>query len=82
MRIAKDLGYAVTEQNLVRSELFAADELFFTGTAAEITPIREVDRRQVGEGKPGPVTLALQEKFQDVVRGKDPKYASWLDLVR
>jgi len=82
MRIAKDLGYAVTEQNLVRSELFAADELFFTGTAAEITPIREVDRRQVGEGKPGPVTLALQKKFQDVVRGKDPKYASWLDLVR
>jgi branched-chain amino acid aminotransferase len=82
MKIAQDLGYETVEQNIARSELYLADELFFTGTAAEVTPIREVDRRQVGEGKPGPITKALQSKFLDVVRGKDQKYASWLDAVK
>ncbi len=82
MRIARDSGYEVVEQNIARSELYLADELFFTGTAAEVTPIREVDRRQVGEGRPGPVTKELQSKFLDVVRGKDKKYASWLDAVK
>ncbi|MBU0623680.1 MAG: branched-chain amino acid transaminase [Candidatus Thermoplasmatota archaeon] len=82
MELATDLGYDVREQNFARSELYLADELFFTGTAAEVTPIREVDRRSVGEGRPGPVTKAIQTKFLDVVKGKDEKYLRWLDPVR
>lgn len=81
MEIASDLGMVVVEQNFTRSELYMADELFFTGTAAEVTPIREVDRRTVGDGKPGPITRQLQAKFLDAVRGKDPKYTKWLDVV-
>jgi len=82
MKLAKDMGHEVVEQNFTRSELYLADELFFTGTAAEVTPIREVDRRPVGNGKPGPVTKALQSKFLDVARGRDPKYVAWLDFVK
>jgi branched-chain amino acid aminotransferase len=82
MELAVDLGYDVREQNFARSELYLADELFFTGTAAEVTPIREVDRRNVGDGKPGPVTKAIQTKFLDVVKGKDKKYLKWLDPVK
>jgi branched-chain amino acid aminotransferase len=81
MTIARDLGIVVEERNFVRSELYLADELFFTGSAAEVTPIREVDRRQVGDGKPGPVTRGLQEKFQQVVAGREPAYGSWLEPV-
>jgi branched-chain amino acid aminotransferase len=81
MKIAADLGYRTVEQNLVRSELYSADELFFTGTAAEVTPIREVDRRMVGDGKPGPITRSLQAKFADAVTGRDKKYSAWLDPV-
>ena len=80
--LGKDMGYEMVEQNIARSEMYLADELFFTGTAAEVTPIREVDRRQVGSGKPGPVTKALQAKFLDVVKGGDKKYAGWLDRVK
>jgi len=82
MQVASDMGYSVAEKNISRGELYLADELFFTGTAAEVTPIREVDRRIVGDGKPGPVTKALQGKFLEVVSGKDERYASWLDLVK
>jgi branched-chain amino acid aminotransferase len=82
MELAADLGYDVCEQNFARSELYLADELFFTGTAAEVTPIREVDRRSVGEGRPGPVTKAIQTKFLDIVKGKDKKYLRWLDPVK
>jgi branched-chain amino acid aminotransferase len=82
MELAADLGYDVREQNFARSELYLADELFFTGTAAEVTPIREVDRRSVGDGRPGPVTKAIQTKFLDVVKGKDETYLRWLDPVR
>ncbi|HEY3374572.1 MAG TPA: branched-chain amino acid transaminase [Candidatus Aquicultor sp.] len=77
--LAEDLGYEVVERDLVRTDLFLADELFVTGTAAEITPIREVDKRVIGE--PGPVTKALQEKFFSVVKGEDEKYAHWLEYV-
>ena len=80
--LATDMGYKVIEQDFTRSELYVADELFFTGTAAEVTPIREVDRRPVSDGKPGPMTKALQAKFQGIVKGSDQKYASWLDTVR
>lgn len=82
MTLATDLGITVEERNFVRGELYLADELFFTGSAAEITPIREVDRRQVGDGEPGPITKRLQMKFQEVVSGTDGRYGSWLDTTR
>ena len=79
MELARDMGYEVVERDLVRSDLFLADELFVTGTAAEITPIREVDKREIG--RPGPVTIALQEKFFAAVKGEDAKYEHWLEYV-
>jgi branched-chain amino acid aminotransferase len=79
IKLAKDLGYEVIERDLVRSDLFLADEIFVTGTAAEITPISEVDTRLIG--KPGPVTKALQDKFLAVVKGEDETYSDWLDFV-
>ena len=81
MKVARDLGYEVVEENVSRGELFLADELFFTGTAAEVTPIREVDRRAVGDGTPGPVTKRIQGTYLDAVKGKVPEYADWLDPV-
>ena len=76
--LAKELGYTVVEQLFTRDELYMADEVFFTGTAAEVTPIREVDRRVIGEGHAGPVAKALQAAFFKVVEGKNPQYADWL----
>ena len=78
---AKELGYQLDAERFTRDELYAADEAFFTGTAAEITPIREVDDRQIGAGKPGPVTLAIQKRFFQAVRGEDPRYAGWLTVL-
>jgi len=78
LTLARDKGYQVTEERFTRDELYIADEAFFTGTAAEVTPIREVDNRKIGEGCPGPVTLDLQQTFFNVVKGKDAKYARWL----
>jgi branched-chain amino acid aminotransferase len=79
IELARDMGYEVIERDLVRSDLFLADELFVTGTAAEITPIREVDKREIG--RPGPVTIALQEKFFAAVKGEDAEYEHWLEYV-
>ncbi len=79
--LAQDLGMAVQERRFSRDELYLADEAFFTGTAAEVTPIREVDGRVIGPGKPGPVTLKLQEAFFKVVKGEDPGYHQWLTYV-
>jgi branched-chain amino acid aminotransferase len=81
MSLCSDLDLHVEERNLVRSELYLADELFFTGTAAEVTPIREVDRRPVGDGTPGPVTRKLQERFRAVVAGEVDLHQSWLDPI-
>jgi branched-chain amino acid aminotransferase len=81
MTIARDMGYEVQERNFVRGEMYLADELFFTGTAAEVTPIREVDRRPVGGGTPGPITMAIQAKFRDAVNGRADEYRAWLDRV-
>lgn len=81
MTIARDLGLVVEEQRFSRDELYMADEAFFTGTAAEITPIREVDRRTIGKGEPGPVTKKLQETFFQVVKGAKPEYQRWLTYV-
>ena len=79
--LARDLGYDVREENLVRTDLYNADECFFTGTAAEITPIREVDDRIVGEGHRGPVTKELQGAFFAATKGEDARYADWLTYV-
>jgi branched-chain amino acid aminotransferase len=78
IRLARDMGYAVEEQQFTRDEFYIADEAFFTGTAAELTPIRELDRRIIGTGQAGPVTKSLQKEFFRIVRGENPKYASWL----
>jgi branched-chain amino acid aminotransferase len=77
--IARDLGYEVREDNLVRTDLYLADEAFFTGTAAEVVPIREVDDRQIGE--PGPVTKKIQETFFAVIKGDVDEYRVWLEYV-
>jgi branched-chain amino acid aminotransferase len=79
--IARDLGYTVREQQIPREMLYIADELFFTGTAAEITPIRSVDRIPVGAGKPGPVTLAIQARYMGIATGKQPDAHGWLTMV-
>lgn len=76
-----DDGYRVEEAVIARTDLYYADELFFTGTAAEVTPIREVDDRDVGDGKPGKVTRRAQEMFMDAATGKNERYASWLEYV-
>lgn len=81
MIMARDLGYGVVEKDLTRSELYMADEVFMTGTAAEISPIRSIDNRLVADGSIGPVTKALKDKFHTVVNGKEPKYQAWLDKV-
>lgn len=77
--IAKDLKYEVKEVDITRGMLYTSDEVFFTGTAAEVTPIREVDGISIG--KPGSITKKLQEKFFEVVKGKEPKYEKWLDYI-
>ncbi|HIW79320.1 MAG TPA: branched-chain amino acid transaminase [Candidatus Bilophila faecipullorum] len=76
--IARDLGYTVEEQLFTRDEVYYADEAFFSGTAAELTPIRELDNRVIGEGHAGPVTKALQEAFFKAAKGHDPRYGHWL----
>jgi branched-chain amino acid aminotransferase len=80
MQIAQDLGYEVVEGAIPREMLCIADEVFFTGTAAEITPVRSVDKIPIGEGKPGPVTLQLQRAFFDIVQNANDKH-SWLNFV-
>lgn len=76
--LAGELGYEVKETPLTRDVLYMADEVFMCGTAAEVTPVREVDRRQIGPGHPGPVTKALQDKYFDVVKGSDSDHDHWL----
>ncbi len=80
IQIARSLGYEVAEQNLIRSELYLADEIFMTGTAAEVTPIRSVDDQEIGP--PGPVTRQIQETYLDIVRGRgDDRWSHWLEFV-
>jgi branched-chain amino acid aminotransferase len=81
MQLAAERGMRLVEERFTRDELYVADEAFFTGTAAEITPIREVDNRAIGAGKPGPVTKELQAAFFDIVHGKDSRHADWLTPV-
>ncbi|MGD2120351.1 MAG: branched-chain amino acid transaminase [Gemmatimonadota bacterium] len=81
IQIAWELGIEVREGLVAREALYTADELFFTGTASEVTPIRSVDKITVGSGKAGPVTLAIQKRFMETVRGDVPDTRGWLDLV-
>ncbi|OGP77930.1 MAG: branched chain amino acid aminotransferase [Deltaproteobacteria bacterium RBG_16_64_85] len=82
LTIAHKLDLPVKEMRFSRDEMYIAEEMFFTGTAAEITPVREVDDRRVGTGKPGPVTKQIQEKFFDIVRGRDALFLHWLDTLK
>jgi branched-chain amino acid aminotransferase len=79
--IARDLGYEVTPEPLIRTDLYTADEAFLTGTAAEVVPIREVDDRPVADGRPGPITTRIQQTYFAAVRGQDDRYKDWLEYV-
>ncbi|MTD43350.1 branched-chain amino acid transaminase [Conexibacter sp. W3-3-2] len=81
IQIARDLGYELVERDIARGELYLADEVYVTGTAAELTPIREIDDHPVGTGKPGPITKAVQSAFEDALYGRAPQYRDWLDPV-
>jgi branched-chain amino acid aminotransferase len=81
IQIARDLGYEVVERDIARAEVALADEVFLTGTAAELTPLREIDDIAIGEGIPGPITRQVQELFDDALHGRAAQYAEWLDLV-
>jgi branched-chain amino acid aminotransferase len=81
IQIAKDKRITLSEERFTRDELYTAQEAFFTGTAAELTPIREVDDRMIGDGKPGPITKEIQYAFFDIVKGKNLEYKEWLDYL-
>ncbi|MGA1846414.1 branched-chain amino acid transaminase [Deferribacter abyssi] len=80
--IARDLGYEVIERRFTRDEMYIADEAFFTGTAAEVTPIRELDGRPIGIGRRGKITEKIQSTFFEIVKGKNKKYSNWLAFVK
>ena len=82
LALAGEMGIPVVEKRITRDEVYIADEAFFTGTAAEVTPIREVDCRQIGIGRRGPVTEKLQKAYFDLVNGRKPEYNEWLTLVK
>ena len=82
IQLAQAHGIPLAEERFTRDELYLADEAFFSGTAAEITPIREVDNRKIGAGKPGPITQKIQAGFFDIVHGRDKKHAAWLTPVK
>jgi branched-chain amino acid aminotransferase len=81
MTLARDLGYSVSESVIPREALYIADEIFFVGTAAEVTPVRSVDKQQIGAGRRGPITQALQQAFFDVINGEVPDTHGWLTYV-
>jgi branched-chain amino acid aminotransferase len=81
IELARERKIPVVEERFTRDEMYVADEVFVTGTAAELTPVREIDNRAIGTGKPGPITLALQKAFFSIVRGEDPAHESWLTRI-
>ena len=81
IQIAQDLGYLVVERNVARAEMYLAEEMFMSGTAAELVPVREVDDHPIGTGKPGEVTRVLQAAFDDAIHGRAERYREWLDPV-
>tara|TARA_Y100000294_G_scaffold146542_1_gene142136 strand:+ start:1703 stop:2617 length:915 start_codon:yes stop_codon:yes gene_type:complete len=80
-QLAGDLGYEIKEERLNKEDIYHADECFLTGTAAELTPARALDNKNIGAGKPGPITKKLQETFMDILHGKNSKYESWLEYI-
>ena len=82
IQIAHDLGLTVVERDLARAELYLAEEVFLSGTAAELVPVREIDDHLVGGGEPGEITRRIQTVFDDALHGRDPRYAQWLDIVK
>jgi branched-chain amino acid aminotransferase len=81
IQIAGDLGYRVVERNVARAELYLADEVFMSGTAAELVPVREVDDHPIGTGEPGEITRVLQAAYDDAIHGRSERYREWLDVV-
>jgi branched-chain amino acid aminotransferase len=81
VQIARDLGYVVLERDITRAELYLADEVFLTGTAAELVPVREIDDHAIGSGGPGEITRVLQAALQEVLYGRNERYLEWLDVV-
>ncbi|HLZ38652.1 MAG TPA: aminotransferase class IV, partial [Mycobacteriales bacterium] len=81
MTIARDQGYDVVERSLVRSDLYLADEAFFTGTAAEVVPIASIDDRRIGAGVPGPVTRELMRLYKQAAHGELDRYKDWVEPV-
>ncbi len=81
IELARERKIAVAEERFTRDEMYIASEVFVTGTAAELTPVREIDNRRIGTGKPGPITLALQKAFFSIMRGEDPAHEAWLTSV-
>jgi branched-chain amino acid aminotransferase len=81
IQLARDRGFQVAEASITRDDLYIADEIFLTGTAAEVTPIREIDHRQIGSGRRGPIAEQLQAAFFDVVAGRDAKHRDWLTFL-
>jgi branched-chain amino acid aminotransferase len=81
IQIARDLGVEVIERDIARAELYLADEVFMTGTAAELVPVREIDDHTIGAGEPGPITRAVQTAFEDALHGRNERYRDWLDPV-
>jgi branched-chain amino acid aminotransferase len=81
LAICGDLGLKLVEKRITRDEVYISDEAFFTGTAAEVTPLRELDRIEIGQGSRGPITEKIQSAFFDIVNGRNPKYAEWLSKV-
>ncbi|HEX5851869.1 MAG TPA: branched-chain amino acid transaminase [Solirubrobacteraceae bacterium] len=82
IQIARDLGYTVIERDIGRAEMYLAEEMFMSGTAAELVPVREVDDHKIGTGKPGEITRVLQKEFDDAIHGRTERYREWLDVVR
>lgn len=81
LTIARDMGYKIVEETISRDQLYIADEVFVTGTAAEVIALSEIDYRKIGDGKTGAVCANLQKAYSDVIHGKNPKYDTWLDYV-
>ena len=81
IKIAEDNNITVKEQRFTRDELYISDEVFLSGTAAEITPVREVDNRKIGSGKPGKITRLIQKEYESIVKASSSKYAKWLTKV-
>jgi branched-chain amino acid aminotransferase len=81
MQLASDLGYTVVERNIARAELYLAEEVFMSGTAAELVPVVEVDDHRIASGRPGEVTRLLQSAFDDAIHGRSERYREWLDVV-